>query len=201
MPVWAKLAAIAVCLFPPAWWLADRHDRVANQDRLAAIASDVAGRPVTVRCPGPLRRIGPDTRAGSVSIDADGRSAGWTRLSTETCETLDALAEGRLAAELACAARSSSCGDDVLKVAWAVNTLTHEAFHMRGYHDEGVTECYSMQTMASTAQRLGATPEQARNLSVLFVQASPELKPVRYQAPGCADEGPLDLRPDDPLWP
>ena len=85
-----------------------------------------------MRCPGLLRRIGPDTRAGAVRFDADGRSADWTRLSTATCDELDALAEGRLGGELACAARSSSCGDDVLKVAWAVDTLAHEAFHMRG---------------------------------------------------------------------
>ena len=89
----------------------------------------------------------------------------------------------------------------MLKVAWAVNTLAHEAFHMRGYLDEGVTECYAMQTLAATARRLGATPEQARNLAVLYAQSSPELKPVQYNAPGCADEGPLDLRPDDPVWP
>ena len=51
------------------------------------------------------------------------------------------------------------------------------------------------------AQQLGATPEQARNLAVLFAQDSPELKPGQYHAPGCDDGGPLDLRPGDPVWP
>ena len=200
-PVWVKAILVAAVVGLPGWGLAMRHDRLANEERLSAIASGIAGRAVEVRCPGPIRRIGPDTVAGSVHVGGDGRLPGETRLSTATCAELDALAEGRREPQLACAARSSSCGDDVQGLAWAVNTVGHEAFHLRGVLDEGVAECYAMQTLASTAQRLGATPAQAHNLAVLHFETSPERKPGQYRAGGCANGDRLDLRPADPVWP
>jgi hypothetical protein len=201
-PVWVKAILVVLGVGIPAWWLADRHDRIANQDRLAAIASEIAGRPVQVRCPGPLwRAIGYEIYEGTVRVDADGNPADDTRLSKGICAELDALAEGRRPAQLACAGRSSSCGDDVQAVANAVDTLTHEAIHLRGIYDEGLTECTSLQTMAGTAQRLGATPEQAQNLARLQFDTGLPLMPERYRAPGCADGEALDLRPDDPVWP
>jgi hypothetical protein len=200
-PVWVKAMLITVGVGLPAWWLADRHDRVANEDRLAVIASEIAGRPVDVRCPGPLRAMGPDTVGGTVQFDAAGKPADSTRLRKAPCAELDALAEGRRAPQLACAARSTACGDDVQALAWAVDTLTHEAFHLRGVRDEGAAECGSLQTMARTAQRLGATPEQGRGLALLHLETTYRQMPEQYHAPGCADGGPLDLRPDDPAWP
>jgi hypothetical protein len=202
-PVWVKLSALVVLLGIPIWWLADRHDRIVNQDRLAAIASDIAGRQVRVRCPGPLGRVmAPgDTNAGVVYLDADGRVPDETTLRTPTCAALDALAEGRRENQLACAERSTSCGEDVQALAWAVGTLTHEAFHLRGHLDEGVTECYAVQTMARTAERLGATPGQARNLAVLHWETGLPQMPSQYHAPGCANGEALDLRPGDPAWP
>ena len=67
-PAWVKAILVVVGVGLPAWWLADRHDRVVNQDRLAKIASGIAGRPVRVKCPGPLGRLmAPgDTNAGVV---------------------------------------------------------------------------------------------------------------------------------------
>jgi hypothetical protein len=124
-----------------------------------------------------------------------------TVLRAPTCAELDAVAEGRRSAQLACAARSSSCGDDVQSLAWAVGTLAHESFHLRGILGEGVTECYAVQTLASTAERLGATPEQARNLAILHWETGVPEMPSQYQASGCADGEALDLRPDDPAWP
>lgn len=201
-PGWVTALLVVAVAGPAIWWLADRHDRVANQDRLAGIASDIAGRGVKVRCPGPLRRIGPDTVAGSVEVDADGAAADETRLSTATCAELDALAEGRRATELACAERSSSCGDDVQAVAWAVNALAHESFHLRGVTQEAVTECFAMQAVARAAQGLGATAAQAQGLAALHWETSPAKKGSTYQVPpGCADGQPLDLRPADPVWP
>jgi hypothetical protein len=200
-PVWVKAILAVLGLGLPAWGLAVRHDRITNEHRLNAIATEIVGRPVKVRCPGPIRRIGPDTTSGVVHLDQHGRVPDETRLSTATCAELDALAEGRRERQLACAERSTSCGDDVQGLAWAVNTVGHEAFHLRGVLDEGVAECYAMQTLAQTAQRLGATPEQAQNLAVLHFETSPSQKPSQYQAPGCANGDRLDLRPGDAVWP
>lgn len=202
-PVWVKALLVVVGVGLPGWWLLDRHDRIVNQGRLAAIASDIAGRQVKVKCPGPIgRMMAPgDTAAGVVYIDAEGRVPDETKLFTAACAELDALAEGRRERQLACAERSTSCGEDVQALAWAVSTLTHEAFHLRGYLDEGVTECYAVQTMARTAERLGATPGQARNLAVLHWETGLPQMPSQYHAQGCANGEGLDLRPDDPAWP
>ena len=202
-PVWVKAILIVVGVGIPTWWLADRHDRVVNQERLAKIASEIARRPVRVTCPGPIgRMMAPgDTNAGVVYLDDEGRPPDETVLRTVTCAELDALAEGRRSAQLACAARSSSCGDDVQALAWAVGTLAHESYHLRGILNEGVTECYAVQTLASTAEGLGATPEQARNLALLHWETGVPEMPAQYHAAGCADGGKLDLRPDDPAWP
>jgi hypothetical protein len=182
-------------------WLAALHNRVTNEHRLEPIASQIAGRSVEVHCPGFLRSIGPDTVGGTVQFDADGNPGDDTRLRKGPCAELDALAEGRRSGQLACVARSTSCGDDAQAVAHAVDTLTHESFHLRGIMDEGLTECRSLQTMAWTAQRLGATPEQAQGLARLEFETGYPGMPDQYHAPGCADGEALDMRPDDPVWP
>ena len=144
MPVWAKAAVAAVLLILPVAWLVDRQDRVSLQNRLAPIASEIAGRQVGVRCPGVFGRLlAPgDTAAGVVSVDAEGRVSDHTDLRTATCKELDALVDGGRERQLACAERSSSCGDDVQALAWAIGTVAHEAIHLRGITDEALTECY-----------------------------------------------------------
>ena len=204
MPVWAKAAVAAVLLVPSVAWVVDRQDRISLQNRLAPIASEIAGRQVGVRCPGVLGRLlAPgDTDAGRVAVDADGRPSDHTDLRAATCAELDAMVDGGRADPLACVARSASCGDDAQKLAWAIGTLSHEAIHLRGIFDEAVTECYGMQYLAFAAERLGATPQQARGLALLHWETSPEKKPAQYQVPGgCENGGGLDARPDDPAWP
>jgi hypothetical protein len=200
-PVWIKAILVVLGVGLPTMWLASLHNRSTNEHRLEAIASQIAGRSVEVHCPGFLRSIGPDTVGGSVQFDADGNPADDTRLRKGPCAELDAIAEGRRSAQLACVARSTSCGDDAQTVAHAVDTLTHESFHMRGIMDEGLTECRSLQTMAWTAQRLGVTPEQAQGLARLEFETGYPGMPDQYHAPGCADGEALDMRPDDPVWP
>jgi hypothetical protein len=204
MPVWAKAAVAAVLLIPTVTWLVDRQDRVSLQNRLAPVASEIAGRQVEVRCPGVFGRLlAPgDTAAGVVSVDAEGRVSDHTDLRTATCKELDALVDGGRERQLACAERSSSCGDDVQTLAWAIGTVAHESVHLRGILDEALTECYAMQYLAVAAQRLGATPQQARNLALLHWETSPGKKPDQYQVPaGCEDGGRFDARPADPVWP
>lgn len=202
-PVQIRVAAAAIVLVTAGWWLADRHDRVTNEHRLAAIASQIAGREVGVHCPGPLARtfLAGHAHDGSVQFDADGKPADETRLQEQPCAELDAIAEGRRADQLACAAHSSSCGDDVLRVAHAVDTITHESFHLAGITYEGLTECRSLQTMAWTAMQLGATEEQGRGLAELQYEVGYPQFPPQYQASGCAEGGPLDLHPQDPRFP
>lgn len=201
-PLWVKSLLVTVLVGAPTWWLADRHDRITNQNRLAAVASQIAERPVRVRCPGPIGRVFSwDTVDGSVAFDADGRPSDETRLRTVPCAELDALAEGRRAEQLACAELRPACGEEVQRVAWAVAVLVHEAWHLHGIADEAVTECHAVQTVAWAAQELGASEPQARGLAAIHLGTGHQDLPVRYRSDECRDGGSLDMRPDDPRWP
>ena len=102
-PLWVKAGAAAALLAVLAWWGATWHDTRANERRLGAIASQIAGPPVAVHCPGPVGRLfGWDIVEGSVRFDADGTPDDETKLRETACAELDALAEGRRGAELAC---------------------------------------------------------------------------------------------------
>jgi len=202
-PLWVKLGVAAVLLGSFGWWALDRADRLGNERRLVTVASQIAGREVKVHCPGPLgRALGQSTLEGSVRFSASGRPADDTKLSTTTCAELDALAEGRRAKELACTARAGIlCGRRGSELAMAVDVITHEAFHLSGLQDEGRTECSSLQTMAATAQRLGATPAQGTALArAQFAEGYPRM-PDHYRSSHCTEGGAMDLRPDDPRFP
>ena len=202
-PVWVKVLLIAAFAGSAIWWLADRLDRTGNEQRLGAIASELAGREVRVRCPGPFWRVlGYDSVEGKVRFGADGRPADETRLSETSCAELDALAEGRRAKELACIGRTAiPCGPRGTEVTIAVDVLAHESFHLRGIIDEAETECRSLQAMAWTAQRLGATPEQGRAMATAQYTGAYQRMPDAYRSGACADGGALDRRPDDPRFP
>lgn len=202
-PLWLKLSLVAALLGSFAWWALDRADRLGNERRLTVIASQIAGRDVDARCPGPLGRLlGQSTLEGSVRFSAEGRPAGDTKLSTTTCAELDALAGGRRATELACTERAGIlCGRRGAELAMAVDVLTHESFHLRGIQDEARTECTALQTMATTAQRLGATPAQGAALARGQLAEGYPRMPDRYRSPLCSEGGELDQRPDDPRFP
>jgi hypothetical protein len=202
-PIWLKLTIAAVLLGSCGWWTLDRADRVRNERRLAAIATQIAGRDVNVRCPGPIGRVlAKDNLEGSVHFDADGRPANKTLLRETTCVELDALAEGRRAHVLVCTERAGIlCGRDGARLAMAVDVLTHESWHLRGIQDEGRAECNSLQMMAGTAQQLGATPAQARSLARgQYAESWPRM-PEQYRSIECSDGRAFDLRPDDPRFP
>ena len=83
----------------------------------------------------------------------------------------------------------------------AVDVITHESFHLQGIQDEGKTECSSLQTMAATAQQLGATPAQGVALARgQYAEGFPRM-PDQYRSAHCSDGGAFDLRPDDPRFP
>jgi hypothetical protein len=176
---------------------AHREDRLREQDQLAMIASNLAGRHVGVRCPSFLSSlIDTHGEAGRVQFDESGRPANRTDLAPQTCKALRQLER----VDFTCIARGD-CGYDQFKAGWAAHTLAHEAFHLRGFEDEGVTECYALQNTAFVAEQLGVSTPEARNLQAwLFVKGYPN-EPEEYHSPQCYDGGPLDLRPQSPQFP
>jgi hypothetical protein len=201
-PWWVRAILAVLAIGVPGWLALAHHDRMGNQARLGAIASEIAGRPVEVRCPGVLGRLlSWDIVEGSVRFDAAGTPADVAEVRAKACAELDALAEGRRAGVLACIALGGGCGQAGDDLAMAVDVVTHEAYHLAGVIEEDVTECRSLQTMARTAERLGATPAQAQRLAAYELDSNYGLLPDRYRSPECRDGGALDMRPDDHRWP
>ena len=202
-PLWVKLGIAVVIGSALVWWVADRRDRLGNERRLSTIASQIAGRDVRVSCPGPIGRLfGWDIVEGSVRFGADGKPFDETKIRKQSCAELDAIAEGRRRAELECTARAAvACGPHGRETVMAVDVLAHESWHLRGVIDEGETECRSLQTMAWTAQQLGATPEQGHAMALAQYDGAYREMPEAYRDGRCEDGGELDLRPDDPRFP
>jgi len=185
----ALIAAAVVTLVAVGWI---RHEnRIHEQNRLAKIASAIAGRPVGVRCPSLLGGL-VDVRgeAGSVQFDAEGHPANVTNLAPETCNELKHFSHG----DFSCLDRNT-CGFSQFSAGWAAHTLAHESFHLRGFEDEGVTECYAMQNTAFVAERLGLSPHLARELQLWIFDQGFRNEPQCYRG------GPLDLTPQTPAFP
>jgi hypothetical protein len=186
----AALLVVAAAL--AALGFARREDRLREQDRLAAIASDLAGRKVGVRCPSFLSSL-VDTsgEAGRVQFDESGRPADHADLAPQTCKALRRLER----VDFTCIDRGD-CGYDEFKAAWAAHTLAHESFHLRGFQDEGVTECYALQNTAFVAERLGVPTEQAEKVQAWVYTKGYPNEPEEYHSAQCYDGGPLDVRLD-----
>ncbi|MBW8742657.1 MAG: hypothetical protein JF623_08520 [Acidobacteria bacterium] len=175
-----------------------RHeDRVREQGALGRVASQLAGRPVGVHCPSFLRGlVDIHGDAGRVHFDAQGRPADHTDLSPETCRALRRLAH----TDFSCVT-SNTCGYAQFDAAWSAHALAHEAFHLRGYEDEGVAECYAMQNTAFVAEQLGVDTEVARRLQQWVWVKGFSNEPDAYRSAECRPGGALDLTPQTASWP
>ncbi len=175
-----------------------RHeDRIHQQNRLAVIASELAGRKVGVHCPGFLATlVDVRTEGGRVQFDGSGHPADHTDLSPSTCKALRHLDR----VDFTCIDRGD-CGYSQFNAGWAAHTLAHESFHLRGFQSEAITECYALQNTALVAERLGVPAEQAQKLQTwVYLRGYPN-EPDEYRTSDCRDGGPLDLRPQSNEFP
>jgi hypothetical protein len=176
---------------------ARREDRIHQQETLAAVATELAGHPVAVRCPGFLKslvRVGAE--AGSVKFNADGEPANYTELAPETCSALRHIDHF----DFSCLERGN-CTYREFKVAWAAHTLAHESFHLRGFEAEAIAECYALQNTAFVAERLGVDAATAQQLQKwVFTDGYPN-EPEDYRSDECRAGGKLDLQPQTAAFP
>jgi len=155
-----------------------RHHRL--EQRLSAVASDLVGAPATVHC----------QTAGQEFVDA-GAELGyvsWGRDGVPEHQTLVKHAQCGDLADYLGGGKDTPSEDEVV----AVHVLTHEAMHMAGETGEAAAECQAVQRDARTAERLGATPAQARRLAETYYAAVFPRMPDEYRSEDCVPGGRLD---------
>jgi hypothetical protein len=162
--------------------------RARQERRLAAVASELAGRPVAVRCQafgGAFVDAG--VELGYVRWRADGTPEDWTLLKRDACR------------DLAAYVRASGRRPSRVQVI-AVHVLTHEAMHLAGHTDESVAECAAVQRDARTARLLGAPAGEALALAVAYWRTVYPRMPDGYRSSGCRPGGAMDERLPDAPW-
>lgn len=192
-----------------------------------AFASSVAGRPVTVVCNAPedwaslaeQARFDAAQVWGYVPFFSD-TPGDYTSLSSVACTYLQAFARAADKRSVTVRCRTGTrivftasrqrratpvfgeCPDYGL-VLGAVATLAHESVHLRGFRDEGVTECYALQLVAAAARWLGAGDTLSRRMATNYWQRIYRTQPAEseYFRADCVDGSALDLSPASRSWP
>jgi hypothetical protein len=94
--------------------------------------------------------------------------------------------------------------DAYFTTAEALQTLAHEAVHLKGDPVEAQAECYGMQSLAYAAQQLGDTPDDAAAIATYYatrLYPSRQTQSPDYWSADCRENGALDLTPNDGVWP
>jgi hypothetical protein len=170
--------------------VAFQQEQRQNEHRLGKVASEIAGRPVSVHCPGLLERlVDVSSNAGTVFFDDKGQPANFTDLDEETCSTLDRFAEGKTRRK------------DEAEVARALHVLAHESSHLAGVRDEAAADCFGLQRTALVAQELGADPAAGERFARIALAERAVSAPPDYRSSECHDGGALDLDPGSSAWP
>jgi hypothetical protein len=207
MRVLASIVAVPVLLFAWLTW-----SERSFEHRLQPIASEIAGRPISVDCQSFLGSlVDVQSREGEVRFDADGVPESHIFLTRSTCKRLKAFAGRTRHAELGCLAGiewfsadplpfPSQCYDDASDTIYAVLVLAHESYHARGVMDEATANCDAIQTMAWTARELGAGPDEAEVLARAMEALEPK-QDQPYATNQCHAGLALDLHPRTPDFP
>jgi hypothetical protein len=144
---------------------------------LSEIASELSGRSVTIRCEGLSGALmGPRGESGRTEFIGD-KPPSVSYLQEGICQTLHAYARTRKDCLLPC--------ERPLEVAWSLNTLAHESYHLAGIRNEARTECAALRAIGFVAHSLGASPEQARALSAYSFAQLPPRMPPEYSSADC----------------
>lgn len=182
----AIVAAVAGAIFllvrPTGWDALGATRQAAAQTRFSRESSRLTGRPVTVVC---------DSKGVHTGVlnDADGSAVVGGRtawLDPRICLTLYDLAFAHRV-------------DSFDSTSWAILVLAHESWHLRGQRNEGITNCYGMQSGVQLGQALGLSASEAAhmmryryeiNLSEFSLGRAEYMLP-----PECKSGGQYDLDP------
>lgn len=193
-------------------WTFEKHSRAADERPLSAVATELAGRPVHVRCQSFWQAlVDVNSRLGDVPFP-DGRAASYTHITRKMCGQLSRFRRARAHPELACLAAfdwsrfdgsdpaMAACSRRANDTAEALMTLAHESMHLRGWADEATAQCYAIQEDAWTTTQLGGTLDEGRAVASFILALQPGMPSV-YQSGSCRGGGLLDLHPETPDFP
>jgi hypothetical protein len=168
------------------WNGLDASTRAEATARFSDEASLVAAKPVTIRCDESGNYVGAIQHADGVAVVG----GEFAYLTPERCLDLYRLAfKGEV--------RSNQTG-------LAIAVLAHEAWHLRGVSDEGVTECYAVQSGVELGQRLGLSRDTAGQLmrrQLVENALRSQTNPAYRIPPDCRAGGRLDLKPNIDRFP
>jgi hypothetical protein len=178
----AALAFVLFVLVPDGGWDGlDEDERARTEALLSGEAGRIAGHEAVVHCDARGEAVGIVQHADGIA-EVGGRNA---YLTPAICFRLHRLAfeddEGPFS-----------------QTARAIAVLAHEAWHLRGETDEGVTNCYAFQSGVALGERLGLSERTAARMmrqqladNATFARGAPA-----YLVPSeCRDGGRLDLDP------
>jgi hypothetical protein len=189
-----KTALVVVLLVAGAWAF-EAHARSGTQRTLSSVASQLAGRPVHVRCQSFWANLlSINGHAGEVQFDANGNPSDSAWLTRGTCGHLHRFIASHgadlecLRAENWAAFQWNGPWDDCISkaepVAQAVIVLAHESMHLRGTGSESDAQCGAERLATQTVELLGGDPATGPLLERLARAWNPFM-PTEYQAPSC----------------
>ena len=177
-------------------WIWTIHSKHRTEHRLAGVASELAGRPVGVRCQGffaELVDIG--QRTGEVDFPAN-RPPDHMFLTRGICGQLRHFLGSHSHRDLDCLTTIDwrtwsfqtgwfgTCERHARADAEAITTLAHESMHLRGIQSESEAQCKAVQADAWTTVRLGGTAEQGLAVARYVLALQPGMSP-EYQFGRC----------------
>jgi hypothetical protein len=173
------IALVAIGISVRRGWSSLPANTQARVERaLSAQAQTIAGHRASVRCDTSGRHVGAVQEADGVATVGGGEA--W--LTPGICYRLHRLREGHVGS-------FSATGR-------AIAVLAHEAWHLRGVADEGVTNCYAFQSGVGIGVRLGLSRSTARGMmrQQLADNALDAAGDSRYLVPpACKNDGRYDL--------
>jgi hypothetical protein len=169
------------------WSSLDRETQTRFERELSRDAQTIAKHPVRVRCDTSGRHVGLVQESEGLA-EVGGRDA-W--LTPAICYRLYRASKDRDASSFSSTGR-------------AIAVLAHEAWHLRGVADEGVTNCYAFQSGVGLGVRLGLSESTAARMMRQQLADNPldSSGNSRYLVPGgCENGGRYDLDPRSDRFP
>ena len=170
------------------WAGLSEKSRARAEQRFTTEATRIAGRHVTVLCDDSYQYTG----IGSDALGVAFIQRGLAFLDPAACRDLHDLVFHDQGAQREATAE-------------AILVLAHEAVHLAGVRDEGLTECRALQQGVKLGVRLGLGESRAHAaMRSLYFRSLAERSITRlsYRLPeGCVDGGRLDVRPADHRFP